>query len=432
MTETLTEQLQTFEAKVPWAKALPYGIQHVLAMFVANLAPMSMIAMAAGMTDIQTAVLIQNAMLAAGIGTFIQLFGVWKVGGRLPIVMGVSFTFVTLLSTIAATSGYGVAMGAVIVGGVIEGVLGLFAKYWRRFITPIVAGAVVTSIGFSLLTVGANSFAGGSGAIDFASPANVALGCISLLSCLLFQAFTRGSVRQLSVLFGLVVGCVVAIPLGAIDFSAFASTQIVALPQLLPFTPEFDAGAIISVVLLYIVSATDTIGDTAAVTVVAFDREATEREFQGSIAADGFTSSLAGLLGCMPLDSFGQNIGLIAMTKVANRRAIACGAGLLVLGGFLPIIATLFSAIPNAVLGGCTIMMFGNILVSGFQMIARAGFSQKNNTIAAVSLAIGIGFTQVGMFANFPTLFQNLFAGNAIAVTFVVALVMSLAWRRDS
>ncbi len=418
--------LSSLDADIPLIKAFPFGLQHVLAMFVANLAPIAIIAGVAGMDPLQSAALLQAAMLIAGIGTLIQLFPVWRIGSGLPIVMGVSFTFVTVLSGIAASYGYGAVVGAVLVGGIVEGVLGLFARYWRAIITPIVAAVVVTAIGFSLLAVGAASFGGGFGAPDFGSPSNLLLGSISLAACLLFQALARGPKKQLSVLFGLTVGYIVAIPMGKVDFSVFSSIQAFSLPSFMPFTPVFNVSAIVSVVLLFLVSASETIGDTSAMTAVGLHRDPTEKEFAGSIAADGFVSSLSALFGCTPVTSFSQNVGLIAMTHVVNRKAIAAGAAVLILAGFVPAISAVFTCLPEAVLGGCTIMMFGNIVVSGFQMISNAGFTQRNITIAALALAVGIGFTQVSdIFVSFPPLLQSILSDNCVATTFVVALLLS-------
>ena len=402
------EELFKLDGDIPLLRAVPYGVQHILAMFVANLAPILIIAGVAGLGDAQTGALVQSAMLIAGIGTLIQLFPLWRVGSGLPIVMGISFTFVTVLTGVVATYGYNAAIGAIIVGGIFEGVLGLFAKYWRRIISPIVAAVVVTSIGFSLLSVGATSFGGGSGAADFGSPHNLVLGCVSLAACLVFQVLAKGKTKQLSVLFGLIVGYVLAVFMGKVDFSGFADVGLFALPQPMPFAPEFNLGAIVSVALIFLVSATETIGDTTALTMVGLNREVRERELSGSIACDGFVSTLSACFGCLPITSFSQNIGLVVMTKVVNRKAIATGAVIMILAAFLPVISVVFSSLPEAVLGGCTIMMFGNIIVSGFQMIARAGFSQRNITIAALSLAVGIGFTQVGdLFAIFPELVQS-------------------------
>ena len=427
------EELFKLDGDIPLLRAVPYGVQHILAMFVANLAPILIIAGVAGLGDVQTGALVQSAMLIAGIGTLIQLFPLWRVGSGLPIVMGISFTFVTVLTGVVATYGYNAAIGAIIVGGIFEGVLGLFAKYWRRIISPIVAAVVVTSIGFSLLSVGATSFGGGSGAADFGSPQNLVLGCVSLAACLVFQVLAKGKTKQLSVLFGLIVGYVLAVFMGKVDFSGFADMGLFALPQPMPFAPEFNLGAIVSVALIFLVSATETIGDTTALTMVGLNREVRERELSGSIACDGFVSSLSACFGCLPITSFSQNIGLVVMTKVVNRKAIATGAVIMILAAFLPVISVVFSSLPEAVLGGCTIMMFGNIIVSGFQMIARAGFSQRNITIAALSLAVGIGFTQVGdLFAIFPELVQSVFAQNCVAVVFLVAIVANLVLPKDT
>lgn len=425
---TKQKELNKVDGKITIAQAFPYGVQHVLAMFVANLAPIAILAAAAGFDEPTTAMLVQNAMIIAAIGTFIQLFPIWRIGSGLPIVMGVSFTFVTVLCGIAASYGYGAVVGAVIIGGVLEGVLGLFAKYWRRFITPVVSAVVVTSIGFSLLSVGAQSFGGGSGAEDFGSLDNLLLGAISLAACLIFQGVLKGPKSQLSVLFGLGVGYIAAIIMGKVDFSAFATISLFQLPQIMPFVPEFHLDAIIAVTLLFLVSAAETIGDTCAVSEIAVKREANEKEIAGAVSADGFISAISGVFGCSPLTSFAQNIGLLAMTRVVNRKAIACGAAVMLLAGCMPVIGILFSTLPDAVLGGCTIMMFGSIILTGFQMIAKAGFTQRNISIAALSLAIGIGFTQVSdIFAGFPELAQSIFVGNSVALVFVVAIILELA-----
>ena len=426
------DELLKLDGDVPLIRSVPYGIQHILAMFVANLAPIMIIAGAAGLDDVSTGGMIQAAMLIAGIGTLIQLFPIGRLGSGLPIVMGISFTFVTVLAGVVATYGMGAAMGAIIVGGCIEGVLGLFARYWRKLITPIVAAVVVTSIGFSLLSVGATSFGGGSGAADFGSPCNLLLGTVSLVACLAFQCLVKGKQKHLSVLFGLVVGYIVAIPLGAVDFSSFSDIKLFAAPSIMPFAPEFDLGAIISVTLIFLVSATETLGDTTAVCQTGLNRNVTDKELSGSIAADGFVSAVSGCFGCMPITSFSQNVGLVAMTKVVNRKAIATGACIMILAAFCPVISALFSSLPEPVLGGCTIMMFGNIIVAGFQMIASAGFSQRNIVIAALSLAIGVGFTQVAeIFSCFPELVQSVFAQNCVAVVFLVAVVSNLVLPRD-
>lgn len=421
------ENIYTLDGRVPVGKAIPFGLQHILAMFVANIAPIIIVAGACGLAENQTAMLIQSAMLIAGIGTLIQLFPIWRVGSGLPIVMGISFTFVSILCFIGATYGYGAVMGAVLVGGIVEGVLGLFAKYWMKLISPIVAASVVTAIGFSLLSVGSSSFGGGSGSESFGSVQNWILGTVTLLCCILFNLFAKSYFKQLSVLFGLVIGYIIAACMGMVDFSSLSDTAIVALPHFLPFKMEFNVDAIVSVTLIFLVSATETIGDTSALASSGLDRDATEKETSGSLACDGFVSSISSLFGCLPITSFSQNVGLVAMTKVVNRFAIATGAIIMILAGIFPIFGALLATLPDAVLGGCTIMMFGTIVVSGVQMLGKCGFTQRNVTIAALSLSIGIGFTQVPeIFAIFPQIIQNVFAQNCVAVVFIVAVILNL------
>lgn len=421
------DNIYKLNGKVPVAKAIPFGLQHILAMFVANIAPILIVAGVCNISEQEKATLIQCAMLIAGIGTLIQLFPVWRIGSGLPIVMGISFTFVSIFSYIGATYGYGAIMGAVLIGGIIEGCLGLLAKYWTKIITPIVSASVVTAIGFSLLSVGASSFGGGTGAEDFGSVKNWILGSITLLCCILFNLFAKSYWKQLSVLFGLVVGYIVAIPMGIVDFSSLSSTAIISFPQFMPFKMEFNINAIVSVTLIFLVSATETIGDTSALASSGLGRDVTAKETAGSIACDGFISSISSLFGCLPITSFSQNVGLVAMTKVVNRFTIGTGAVIMILAGIFPIFGAVLATLPNAVLGGCTIMMFGTIVVSGLQMVSKCGFSHRNITIAALSLSVGIGFTQVPeVFAVFPKIVQTVFAENCVAVVFVVALLMNL------
>ena len=423
------------DGRVPIGKAIPFGLQHILAMFVSNLAPITMIAGAAKVpvTGAELGMLLQNAMFAAGIATMIQLYPLWKIGSRLPVVMGVSFTFVTVLSTISANYGYPAVIGAVLIGGLFEGTLGLFAKYWRKIISPIVAASVVTAIGFSLFTVGARSFGGGY-ATDFGSVSNLLLGLITLATCLLWNMFAKGYLKQLSVLAGLIVGYIVAIFMGKVDLSMIMSGGIVALPHLLPIKPEFHAGAIMSACIIFLVSAAETIGDTSALVAGGLGREITGEEISGSLACDGYGSFISGLFGCPPVTSFSQNVGLVAMTKVVNRFTIMTGAVAMILAGLFPPIGNFFASLPQSVLGGCTIMMFGTILTSGMQMIANCGFTQRNITIVAMALSIGIVFTttsESGIWAEFSPVVQSVFSANVVAVVFVVAIIMNLILPKD-
>ena len=315
-------------------------------------------------------------MFVAGIATLIQLFPLWKVGSRLPIV----------------------------------------------------AASVVTAIGYSLFTVGARSFGGGY-AEDFGSAVNLLLGAITLAVCLAWNILAKGYLKQLSVLAGLVVGYIAAICMGKVDLSVIFSDGLLSLPRFLPYAPEFHVGAIFSVAIIFMVSAAETIGDTTAMVSGGLNRDITSEEISGSLACDGYASVISALFGCPPVTSFSQNVGLINMTKVVNRFTIATGAGCMILAGLLPPVGNFFASLPESVLGGCTIMMFGTIMVSGIEMLAKAGFTQRNITIAALSLSIGIGFTsasEIGLWSIFPEVIQSVFSANVVAVVFVVSIVLNL------
>ena len=432
MKDANAENIFQLDGKVPLGKAIPIGLQHILAMFVANITPMMILASVCGLDQAITAKLIQNAMIVAGLGTLIQLCPVWKLGSKLPVVMGISFTFLNSAIFVGTTYGYATIIGCVLIGGIIEGILGLFAKYWIKLISPIVAATVVTAIGFSLLTVGANSFAGGQGAENYGVWQNWVIGSVTLLCCICFQIFTKGYLKVISVLFGLVVGYILSICLGVVDFSALQNTKIVSVPAFLPFKPEFNIGAILSFVVIYLVSATETIGDTTALASSALDRNVTDKELAGSIACDGFVRSIGGLFGCTPITSFSQNVGLVAMTKVVNRFTIGTGAIILIVAGIFPVFGALLTTVPQAVLGGCTIMMFGTIVVAGFQMLGKCGYTQRNTTIAALSLSVGLGFTQCSdMFKIFPQIVQSVFAQNCVSVVFVLSVILNLVLPKD-
>ena len=438
------ENIYRLDGRVPIGKAIPFGLQHVLAMFVSNVTPVMLIAGVAqyngvAFTQLDSARLIQAAMLIAGLGTLIQLFPIWLVGSRLPVVMGLSFTFLSAMMTLASRD-YGIMIGAVLVGGCIEGLLGLTARYWRRFVAPVVSACVVTAIGFSLLSTGITSFGGGdASAADFGSWQNLTVATVTLVACLLFNAFSKGFWKQLYVLFGLLVGYLLAVIFtltgvapGMVDFSSMRETVaemgIVTFPRLFAYAPKFEIGPIVSVTLVFLVSAAETIGDTTAVCTGGLGRDITEREVSGSLACDGFISAVSGaVFGCPPITSFSQNVGLVAMTKVVNRFTIMFGALTLILAGLFPPIGAFFSTLPACVLGGCTIIMFGAIIVSGVTMLGQCEMNQRNTLIVATSFCVGIGVTFVpSFFQHMPALVGEIFAQNSVAGVFVVSMLMSL------
>ena len=421
-----------FHGKISAGKAIPFGLQHVLAMFVANIAPILIVTGVVHMPAGQVAALVQAAMIIAGVGSLLQMFPLGPLGSGLPVIMGISFTFVSVFCMIGAKYGYGAILGAALIGGILEGTLGLTARWWRRFIEPIVSATVVTAIGFSLLSIGANSFGGGFGNPHFGDAPYLIVGSITLVSCIVFNILAKSYYKQLSVLFGLVVGYVAAYFFGMVDLSRLASVPLISLPGFMPYPLEFHGDAIVSVFLIFLVSATETLGDTSALADMGFGRPAKDKEISGSIAVDGYISSLSSLFGCLPITSFSQNVGLIAMTHVVNRKAIASGAVIMILAGLFPGLGVILASLPDAVLGGCTLMMFGSIVVSGVHMLSQCGYSERNMTIAALSLSVGLGFTQTPqIFHIFPPLFKSVFAENCVAVVFLVSLVLSFILPKD-
>ncbi len=426
------DPIYEFHGDISVKKAVPFGLQHVLAMFVANIAPILIVTGVVKIPAAEAASLVQAAMIIAGVGSMLQLFPFWRIGSGLPIIMGISFTFVSIFCVIGTKYGYGAVLGAALVGGILEGILGLGAAWWRKFVPSIVSASVVTAIGFSLLPIGANSFGGGFGNPEFGDWKYLTVGTITLISCLIFNIKAKSFYKQLSVLFGLIVGYIAAFFFGMVDFTRMTTVSVLSLPALMPYELEFHADAIFSVFLIFLVSATETLGDTSALAAMGFGREAEDKEISGAITVDGFVSSLSALFGCMPITSFSQNVGLIVMTRVVNRKAIACGAAIMILAGFVPALGVILASLPDAVLGGCTLMMFGSIVVSGVRMISQCGYSQRNMSIAALSLSIGLGFTQTPqIFRLFPDLFRSVFAENCVAVVFIVAILLNLIFPKE-
>lgn len=418
------------DGKVSIVRTIPYALQQILAMFVTNLVPIWTIGVVAqpALSYSQLLSLAQSAMIIAGIATFIQATPVWKIGAGLPIFMGVNFTFVIPLSSIASKYGYGAVIGSVIVGGAFEGVLGLTAKYWKKMISPIVSATVVTGIGLSLLSVATRNFGGGY-ADDFGSVPNMVIGSVTFFVCILWTIFIKGHKKQLAILVGLVVGYITALFFGKVDFSGIKDAGFFDLPSFLPFKPVFRIDAIITVCIIYIVSATETLGDASALVSGALHREVSQDEVRGALTVDGFGSMLGGFIGVPPVTSYSENVGLTILTKIINKNVARVGAVILIISGLFPPIAAFMQTVPAAVMGGVLLVVLGQILVSGFQMISDAGFTTRNKLIVALSLGIGIGFTastEVGIWKNFPVIIQSIFSQNVVAVIFVISFVLNL------
>lgn len=455
VTTVSEENIYRLNGRVPLKKAIPFGLQHVLAMFVSNLAPVLIVCSAAivrstggHLSSAEITQLLQCAMFAAGIGTCLQLYPIWKIGSGLPIVMGVSFTFLGSLLMICTNPelGYEGLVGAVILGGIFEGLVGLSARYWKKFLTPIVSACVVVAIGLSLLSVGMDSWGGGTGVEDFGAWYHIFIGLFTLVVCLVSRYLLKGVYKNLNILVGLVCGYIfsavftVAGIAPLVNFSGITKTieevGFVSIPKLIFFTshkPVFDLGAFLTIAIVFLVSAAETTGATTAVCTGALDRDIEMKELQGSLAVDGFSSAISGCFGCLPLTSFSQNVGLVTMTRVINRFTILMGALILILASLFPPLGAFFNSLPQAVLGGCTVMMFGSIMYEGIKMMKQCKFNDRTMIIVSLSFCIGVGLTQTSgnFFDAFPSVVGEIFNGNAVAGVFVVSLLLSLVLPKE-
>lgn len=416
------------DGRAPLKQALPLGIQHVLAMFLGNVSPLIIICGLLQMPVETKSILIQNSMFIAGVATLIQLYPIaGKIGSGLPVVMGTSSGFIGTCKAVGAAYGYGAILGASLVGAILEIFMGFFIVPLKKLFPPIVTSLVVMSIGLSLLPVGINYFAGGSGAEDFGDPHHLLVGTIVIVVILILKQYTKGFTSVASVLIGIVAGYIVAVMLDMVDFTQVQQAAWFSLPTFMPIGLEFRIEAIIPMCIMYVATAVETIGDTTVIAVGGLGREPTDKELSGSVMADGFDSLLGTLFGVLPNTSFSQNVGLVAMTKVVNRFTIMTGALFLLLIGFMPKLSALLSVMPQSVLGGAAVYMFAMIVVSGLQSLQHVDLSGRGGVIVALAIGLGIGIGNVPTsLAQLPEWVSTIFAQNGIIMTFVIATVLNL------
>lgn len=420
------------DGKVPLSKAIPLGIQHVLAMFLGNVSPLIIICGALQMDVALKTTLIQSSMFVAGLVTLIQLYPIWKVGSRLPVVVGTSSGFIGTAQAVGASYGYGAIIGASLIGALLEIVLGFFIKPLKKLFPPVVTSLVIISIGLSLLPVGINYFAGGSGASDFGDPKHLLVGTIVIVTIIVLKQFTKGFLSVSSVLIGIVVGYIVAIILGMVDFTQVKEASWISIPKLMPVKMEFHIDAIIAMGIMFIATTVETIGDISGIARGGLDRNATEKELTGGVLADGVGSLVASFFGVLPNTSFSQNVGLITVTKVVNRFCIMTGAVFLILAGFIPKLSALLSVMPQSVLGGAAVIMFAMIFVSGLQTLTKLDLTGRNGMIVALAIGIGVGIGNVpSSLAQLPEWVSQIFAQNGIIMTFVIATFFNLVLPQD-
>ena len=461
------------DGRLPMKLAFPFGLQHVLAMFVGNLSPLLIIMAMCGITvdgglGTLRVSLLQNAMLVAGINTMIQVRKLGPIGSGLPIVMGTSSGFIGVNKGIAASMmagiaagtittdinagifAYGAILGAQMCGGIFEMILGFCIKPLRKFFPAVVTGTVVTAIGLSLFSVGIGFFGGGNANADYGALWNLFLGAVTLLAILFFKHGTKGFTSVSAILMGIIVGYIVSFIMGLFlpetvtigettvtaayitKWSQVKEAAWFALPKILPVKPQFKIDAIIPLMIMFIVTAVETVGDTAGVTEGGLYREPTDKELSGSVVCDGFGSFVSACFGSLPNTSFSQNVGLVNMTKMVNRFAVSVGAGILICAGLFPKIGAVISIMPQPVLGGAAVMMFANIVISGINLLTKEPLDGRNATIVAIALGLGYGIGSTSAVQAFmPTWMTYIFGGSGIVPAALLAIVLNIVLPKD-
>lgn len=426
------QPIYDIEDKPPLKEAIPLGLQHVLAMFAGNVTVPIIIATIAGSTIQEKAFLVSCAMFVAGIASFVQARRVGPIGANLPIVMGTSFGFLPTSIAIVKTFGLAALFGAAAAGGVLEIFLGSIYKKIRKFFPPVVTGTVVMTIGLSLIPTGVKYFGGGVKAPDFGSPQNLLLGTVVLLLVIIINSYTKGAIKASAVLIALIVGYVMAIFMGKVSFAAVGNADWFSIPLPLKFGMEFHWPAILAMLVLYIVTTVETVGDINGITMGGCGREATEQEVSGGVVADGVFSIFAGFFNAMPNTSYSQNVGLISMTKVMSRWVVQIGAIFLILAGLFPKLGAIVAVIPSSVLGGATLPMFAFIALSGISLVIKGGLDSRKTLIVAISLGLGLGVAYVPeVLHGLPKNVSLLFEGGVALSTFS-ALILNIVVPEES
>ncbi|KUN06114.1 purine permease [Streptomyces yokosukanensis] len=412
----------------PVRQLAAFGLQHVLAMYAGAVAVPLIVGGAMKLSPADLAYLITADLLVSGIATLIQCVGFWRFGVRLPIMQGCTFAAVSPMVLIGTTGGGLPAIyGAVIVAGLAIMLLAPVFGRLLRYFPPLVTGTVILIIGVSLLPVAGNWAAGGAGAKDFGEPKNLALAAFVLVVVLAVQRFTPAYLARIAVLIGIAVGLAVAVPFGFTDFGGVGDADWVGISTPFHFgTPVFKASAIVSMLVVALVTMTETTGDLIAVGELT-GRRVESRSLADGLRADGLSTVLGGVFNTFPYTAFAQNVGLVGMTRVRSRWVVAAAGGILVLLGLLPKLGAVVAAIPAPVLGGAGLVMFGTVAASGLRTLARVDFRGNSNlTVVAVSLAIGmlpVGVPTV--YEKFPDWFQTVM-NSGISAGCLSAIVLNL------
>ena len=434
---TISQELFYVNGKPTVSQAFPLALQHVVAMIVGCVTPAIIVAGVAGLSPADSIILIQAALVMSALTTFLQLFPILKgtpvsIGSGLPVIMGISFAYVPTMQAIAEEYHVAAILGAQIIGGAVAVLVGVFIKQIRRFFPPLIAGTVVFAIGLSLYPTAINYMAGGVGSADYGSWQNWLVSIIVLIIVTALNHYGKGIWKLSSILIGIMIGYVVSLFFGMVDFSPIASASMFQLPRPLHFGLAFEPSSCVDIAVLFAISAIQAIGDFSATTTGGLDRMPTDEELNGGIVAYGISNIICAFFGGLPTATYSQNVGIVSSTKVVAKRVFAIAAGILLAAGLIPKFSSILTTIPYCVLGGATVSVFASIAMTGVKLITVSPMNYRNTTIVGLAIALGMGITQSNQaLAAFPAWVTTILGKSPVVLATMIAIVLNLVLPKD-
>ena len=433
----------------PLGMSISLALQHLVAMIVGCVTPAIIIANALGLPQSERVLLIQVSLVMSAVTTLIELFPIGgKLGSGLPVMFGISFAYLPSMQAIVGGGGdIATIAGAMIVGGIVAAVVGVFVKKIRRFFPPIITGTVVFTIGLSLYPTAINYMAGGAGntyevvvlrkgltsALVHGSWQNWAVAAFTLIVVMILSNKGKGICKLAAILLGMIAGYIVAAVFGMVDLSEVRDAAWFSLPRFMHFGIKFEFSACIALALLFAINAIQAIGDLTATTVGGLNREPTDQELQGGIVTYGLTNVLSAFFGSLPTATYSQNVGIVTTNKVVNRVVFALAGGFLLLAGLIPKFSAILTTIPQCVLGGATITVFSTIAMTGMKLIASETISPRNTTIVGLSAALGVGISQSSSaLSQFPESITIIFGKTPVVIATIMAVLLNLILPREN
>lgn len=426
-----SDELFILDGKPSLGQTVPLALQHIVAMIVGCVTPAIIVAGVAGLSEQDSIILIQAALVMSAISTLLQLFpfkfGKFRIGSGLPVIMGISFAYVPMMQAIAGSFDVATILGAQIVGGVIAIIVGIFIKQIRKFFPPLITGTVVFAIGLSLYPTAINYMAGGVSSPSYGSWQNWTVAFITLIIVTALNHFGKGIFKLASILIGVIAGYVVAMMFGMVDFSSVASASWFQFPSPLHFGIKFEASSCVAIGVLFAINSIQAIGDFSATTTGGLDRMPTDEELNGGILAYGCSNIFCALFGGLPTATYSQNVGIVGSTKVVAKRVFRTAAIVLLVAGLVPKFSSVLTTIPYCVLGGATVSVFASIAMTGVKLITAEPMTYRSTSIVGLEIALGMGITQANAaLATFPAWVTTIFGKSPVVVATITAVILNL------